>query len=78
MTKNEALTFDRNLALLCAKESWFAPVFTAARQLLNTATIDGDLLRFPHGITCGPHGCDCGNSACLHRPARRIAQGAAS
>ena len=64
--------FDRNLARLSAAEPYFAPNFTAARPLLDSAKSSGDGLTFPSGAVCGAHGCTCGDTGCLHRVAWRI------
>jgi hypothetical protein len=75
MTKNEALAFDRNLALLCERERYFAPSFQAARTLMDAVTVGAGGLTFPSGAVAGPLGCTCGNRACLHQVAWRIFEG---
>lgn len=66
---------DRNLAALCAKERFFTPTFTAARNLLDAAWADNTGLHFPMGDIAGPHGCTCGNRGCLHQVAWRVWNG---
>ena len=65
------MTLDKRLdqacAALAAKEPWFAPNFLAARAILHTATCGAGIVKFPHGVRCGPEGCSCGNRACLHQ-----------
>lgn len=73
MTKQ---TLDQHLAALCAKERYFIPAFTAARNLLDAVEADTTGLHFPSGAVAGPHGCTCGNRACLHQVAWRIWNGA--
>ena len=64
-------TLDRNLAVLCEREPYFAPNFAAARVLLDSARAGNGGLTFGK-VVCGPQGCSCGNRACLHMTGWRI------
>lgn len=65
------MTLDKRLDAACAaleaREPWFAEEYEAARNLLRTAHVGADCIRYPHGIVVRNGRCGClGACQCLH------------